>query len=165
MIPVFFLITLIIVFLVTYESRKNARNRKQKLDAFWEKEFKANTTPKQDISTLDFITIPAIISSPSNFLSEEITDYENKLADLSDKKIVNLTDFTNTELKLKYGAPNFPLLSEYDANYLKLVQVLQRYAASLIKAGDMEKATEVLKFGSSIAPDVHYFSNTLAEIS
>ena len=157
MIPVFLSITLILVFLVNYSSKKNGRNRKAQLDAFWARELKANTTRKKDISNIDFITLPDFLSSPSGSVSEEIQDIEKRIADLSEKKIVNFTGKTNTDLKLEYGTANFPLLAEWDSNYIKLVQLMQKYIAALKKEGYDEKADLILNFAREVAPEVNSF--------
>ncbi len=158
-IPVFLGVTLILAFLVNYASNKNKRNRAASLDAFWEREMKANTTRKKDISNIDFITLPDFLSSPTGSLSEEIQDIEARIAEISDKKFVNLSGKTNTDLKLEYGAANFPDLSEWDSNYIKLVQLMQKYIVALRKEGYDEKAQKIVEFAREVAPEVNTFKN------
>ncbi len=158
MIPVFLAITLILVFLVNYSSSKYNRNRKAQLDAFWARELKANTTRKKDISNIDFITIPDFLSSPTGSVSEEIQDIEKRIGDLKEKKIANLSGKTNTDLKLEYGTANFQTLAEWDSNYIKLVQLMQKYIAALRKEGYDEKADLILDFAKKVALEVHSFN-------
>jgi len=150
-------ITLILVFLVNYSSSKSVRNHKEQLDSFWARELKANTTRKKDISNIDFITIPDFLSSPTGSVSEEIKDIEKRIEDLKEKKMVNFSGKTNTDLKLEYGTANFPTLSEWDANYIKLVQLMTKYIDALKKEGYDEKAEQILTFAREVAPEVNRF--------
>ncbi|MCQ2538689.1 MAG: hypothetical protein MJ124_09840 [Lachnospiraceae bacterium] len=153
-----------IVILVNFVSKRAERQNQQTTQAFIEKEQMANTTRKKDISNLDFITIPVCISTPTGLISEEITDTEQQLSALSEKKIVNFTGITNTELKLAYGAPNIDILSEYDNNYLKLVRLLQKYATLLYDNNLKDKAIEVLEFSLSTKSDISASYTLLARI-
>ncbi len=156
-IPVFLAVTLILVVLVNLASSKNKRDREASLNAFWDREMKANTTRKKDISNIDFITIPDFLSSPTGSVSEEIQDIEARISELKEKKMVNFSGKTNTDLKLEYGAANFPLLSEWDSNYIKLVQLMQKYILALRKEGYDEKASQIVTFAREIAPEVNIF--------
>ncbi len=162
--PVFLIVSMILVFLINIVSKRNQRDAEAEERAFIEKEQKANTTRRKDISNLDFITIPPCLSSPSGLLSEEIAETEKQIAALQDKKIVNFTGITNTDLKLTYGAANIDALSEYDNNYLKLVRLIVKYAKQLIDAGLTEKAKEILEFGMSVKTDVSANYTLLAKL-
>jgi len=63
----------------------------------------------------------------------EIKEYHDKIRELADKKIVNFAGYSNTELKLEYGAPNINLLSEYDQNFEDLITLLQEWASLLLQ--------------------------------
>ncbi|MBP5249016.1 MAG: hypothetical protein J6Z46_03325 [Lachnospiraceae bacterium] len=162
--PVFLIISMILVFLINVVSKRNQRDTEAEERAFREKEQRANTTRRKDISNLDFITIPPCLSSPSGLLSEEIAETEKQIAALRDQKIVNFTGITNTDLKLTYGAANIDALSEYDNNYLKLVRLIVKYAKQLIDAGLTEKAKEILEFGVSVKTDVSANYTLLAKL-
>ena len=60
---------------------------------------------------------------------------------------------TNTELKLKYGAPNINILSSADANYTRLVQAISYLAADYMDHEHIEEARELLEYGVSIGTD------------
>ena len=63
----------------------------------------------------------------------EIKEYHDKIRELAGKKIVNFAGYSNTELKLEYGAPNINLLSEYDQNFEDLITLLQEWASLLLQ--------------------------------
>lgn len=164
MIPVFFALLMIVVLIINFGPRKAERESRDATEAFLEKERLSNATHKKDISNLDFITIPACLSTPTGLVSEEIKDTERQISTLSDKKIVNFTGITNTDLKLTYGTANLDTLSEYDNNYMKLVRLLQKYASLLYEEGWKDKAAQVLEFGLSINTDVSATYTLLAQI-
>ena len=87
-------------------------------------------------------------------MTEELADYLHELQDLSDMKIVNLTGYSNTDLKLKYGTANITILSDYDFHYTNLVKLLQKIAELLHDSLEDALAIEVLEFAVSTGTDV-----------
>ncbi|MBQ9765046.1 MAG: hypothetical protein IJW18_02470 [Lachnospiraceae bacterium] len=67
--------------------------------------------------------------------------------ELSEKPIVNLTGLSNTDLKLKYGAGNLDILSEYDENYIELVRTVFEWANRFHELGIDDDCISVLEFG------------------
>ena len=95
---------------------------------------------------------------------EKVQEYKELLTYLSTQPIVNLTGFTNTDLKLEYGTANITPLSQYDQNYTALVRTLQQWAELLMKADLREEAETVLSYAVSIGTDVSHTYYALAEI-
>lgn len=162
--PTVFILPLLIVLWIAYERRRTDRICEEATERFWEKEQRANLTRKKDLSTLDYIKIPVDSLPFPETGKEEITDLQKLLLHLSGQKIVNFTGLTNTELKLRYGAPNLNLLMEYDKNYLELVRTLYRYGKHLRELGLKEEAKTILEYGLSIKTDVSANYTLLAEI-
>lgn len=123
--------------------------------SFWEKEAKANSTRRKPLDTLDYIIIPTK-ELPMYILeeNEEIQSILSTMEALTQKKIVNLTGISNTDLKLQYGAPNLPLLMEYDQNYTLLARTLQKWASVLYEAQYTKEAQTVLEFAMTTKTDV-----------
>ena len=71
---------------------------------------------------------------------------------------------TYTDLKLTYGAPNLPLLSEYDENFTLLISTLQKWASLLYDAGQTAEAQTVLEFAVSAGSDISGSYKLLASI-
>lgn len=163
-IPVFFIMSIFIVFIIQYSVSKSSRSEKKDEEDFLAKERESNMTPRKDLSTLNFITIPADIASKSGDIDQEILACEDELALLSTKKIVNLTGITNTDLKLTYGTANLEFLSEYDNNYIRLARTLNKYGRLLYDAGFHDKAIEVLEFAISTGTDISESYLTLARL-
>lgn len=156
-----------IVFLIwlSYELKKHSRIDRKVTKSFWEKEAEANNTRKQSLDFLDYIVIPyPSFNLTLNADDPLIREFQESLLSLQDKKIVNLTGISNTDLKLKYGAPNLPLLTEYDHNYTLLARTLYRLGESYHKSGHLKEAKELLEFAVSTTTDVSGTYHLLAAI-
>lgn len=164
MIPTFFLITLLLIAWIYYQRSRTNHIRKSEQEAFWEKENRANTTRKKDISSLDYIQIPLESLPFPDTKDEELSETQEKLRFLATQKIVNFTGITNTDLKLAYGAPNIALLTEFDQNYMELVRTLYKYGKLLYEGGRSADAKSVLEYGLAVHTDVSANYTLLAEI-
>lgn len=139
----FFTLTVVFVLILAYYIKKSNRAQEEVERDFWEREQQANHTRKQDISNLNYINIP-LEKIPQNLHSEN----EHLLVELCQKKMLNLTDLTNTEVKLKYGAANLEILTEYEDNYISLLHVLPDYCKELMDCGKTDEARELLLIAS-----------------
>lgn len=139
--------------------RKNSKNQQQFDEEFWRKEQEANNTRRQDLSKLNYITIPI-----DKFPPRLHTSAEQKLHELSTQKIVNLTGITNTELKTTYGVANLELLTEYDENYTVLIATIIAYSKELLEHNDTTTAITLLEYAMSIYADASYIYTTLAKL-
>lgn len=154
-------LTIFIIFLIvlTYHIRKSDSAQAKVQEEFWEKERRSNATRKQDISKLNYITIPL-----EKIPQQLHTSTEDAFFALADKKMLNLTGISNTDLKLQYGTANLPLLSEYDTNFTEMVALLPEYTQELIAAGQEAAARELLEFAVSCNADSRKIYSQLAAI-
>ena len=137
----YFIIILVVIQLYI---KKSDTSQKNNIKKFWEREQKANATRKKDISTLKYIewdtTLP--VKENNTLLSDilknnpEADSAYNKIISVKDKNIINLTEYSNTDLKLKYGILNFKKLSEYDDNFTKFVSMLESLQTDAASAGN-----------------------------
>lgn len=151
--------------LIAYENRKHRKMEEKFEKDFWEREALANNTRKKSLDNLPYITIP-FDTLPMDAMKEDakVAECHTLLTDLSTQKIVNLTGYTNTDLKLSYGAANITCLSEYDQNYTLLARTLQEWAEALYLGGFEEEARCVLEFAVSTGTDVSHSYYLLADI-
>ena len=157
-----FLIFSIVFFFALQRSKRAEKKIEQD---FWERERRSNCTRKKSLDGLNYITIPEeILDMHPTCMTEEIDSCLLDLHDLSSCKIVNLTGWTNTDLKLEYGTANITILSEYDFNYTNLVTALQKLAELLHDGGDDAHAIEVLEFAVSTGTDVSKSYYLLADL-
>lgn len=145
---------------------RNAKRKEQDIDReFWDREQRANFTRKKSIDNLDYITIPEeLLTMKPAIMTEELQSYLDELNGLSSSKIVNLTGYTNTDLKLEYGTANITILSDYDFHYTKLVTLLQKIAELLHDNLEDELTIRVLEFAVSTGTDVSKSYYLLAEL-
>lgn len=155
----------IICILFSYALHSTKRKEQDVDREFWDREQRANFTRKKPLDDLNFITIPAdLLTMEPELTDEEIIGCLKDLNDLSSSKIVNLTGYTNTDLKLAYGTANITILSEYDFHYTKLVTLLQKLAELLHENLEDELAIRVLEFAVSTGTDVSKSYYLLAEL-
>ncbi len=151
--------------LIAYENRKHKKMIEKAEKDFWETEKLANSTRKKSLDSLNYILIP-FEKLPMQILIDNsvVAECHRLLTELSTQKIVNLTGFTNTELKLAYGTANINCLSDYDQNYTLLVRTLQSWAEQLFLAGYEKEAQTILEFSISTNTDVSHSFYLLADI-
>jgi hypothetical protein len=159
-----FSILIIFVLWLFYEIKKSSRIDRIKTEKFWERERLANLSRKTDISELEYISIPVERLPMADTDDPTVNSYRDTIKKLADKKILNLSGLTNTDLKLKYGSANITRLSEYDNNYLILVSILHKWGERLYQNGLAEAALPVLEFAVMCLTDVKRTYQLLAEI-
>ena len=164
----FFASLLVFILVLHHNLNKIDRTQTKEEDAYWKNELSANRTRKKDLDDLVYIDFHAEPFYPVNLLdakscpeffqkNPEVPDILSRFLFLEKQKIVNLTQYSNTDLKYKYGVANLALLTEYDTNYNELITLLQNYGSILEKEGYTAQALTVLEYAVSIGTDI---SNT-----
>lgn len=162
---IIFASTLIVALVIAITLAKNNKQNTAIQQNYWAREREANNTRRKPLDDLDYIKIP-VETFPMELLSNvpKVDDYKQIIQTLSESKIVNFTGINNTELKLRYGAPNIDLLTTYDQNYTLLVRTLQQWAQALYDAGYIDEACHLLEFAVSTGTDVSGTYRLLCEI-
>ncbi len=178
MYPLFASFIIFIIFF-SWSMRRHKNDDPMQNRSFFEKEQEANHTRRKDIEHLDYIQIPEKFLSvlttsriSDSFIKEtmsesdysELHEDHTRLMDLSQKRVLNLTGYSNTELKLQYGVANLAALSEYDQNYTLLVRTLQKLAKKYFDLGYPELSEELLEFALQTNTDITNSYLLLAEI-
>ena len=155
-IPLFAIIIVFVIWL-NLKSHLASRRDEDAKRAFWEREIAANRTRKQPLDQLNYITIP------EDLLPEDVFDTSFAARDAAirirnlreeEAKIVNLTGYTNTDLKMEYGPANLPSLSEYDAHYTAFVTALQEVAKALYDQERFTEACRLLEYEANTGTDI-----------
>ena len=122
-----------------------------------------NTNDTADVRNTDDT---ADVRNTDDAVANEAISEECKeiLRSLSTQKIVNLTGYTNTDLKLSYGTANITCLTEYDQNYTLLVSTLQKWAEALYRGEAKKECRQVLEYAVSIGTDVSHTYFLLADL-
>lgn len=153
-IPVLFITIVLLSLILTLYLSKSSQQSKLENKAFWEKESKANSTRKADISDLDYIQVPLHSLPFSDTSDKELSNLQETIRELSEKPILNLTGISNTDLKFKYGAANMTILSECDNNYTLFVRSLYKWASYLYEHNKRKEAVTVLEYAVECKTDI-----------
>ena len=147
--------TLILAAAIAIASSKSRKNAAAMEQEFWQRERAANNTRRKPLDDLNYIKLPMEIF-PMDLLQDipRVEDYRQIILSLKDQPIVNFTVLSNTDLKLRYGAPNINLLTSYDQNYTLLARTLQQWAQALYDSGFSKEACQLLEFAVSTGTDV-----------
>lgn len=152
-IPVFLLAFICFSAYLAVRRKKQSDRQLEANEAFLERERAANATRKKDISGLDYLPFSADRLPLGTDPDKELASYEAVLKDLSDKKIINLSRYSNTDLKLMYGPANLNSLTEYDDNYHALSSALGSYARRKAAVGQKEDAIAILTYAMELKID------------
>lgn len=147
---------IVMIFIVGYALQRNNATRKYEKNSrlFWERESLANSTRKKPLDGLELITIPLESLPFSNSEDDTIKECEDIVRTLASQDIINLTGISNTDLKLTYGAPNFPYLSRCDQNFTDLARTLNQWAKRLLERNQPDAAQTVLEFAVDCKSDI-----------
>ena len=145
--------------------KKHGRYDEKKQKEYWARECEANSTRKKSLDDLLFISLP-LETFPMNIMAndEQIKEFHETILHLSEEKIVNLTGISNTDLKLKYGVANLPLLTHYDQCYTLLVRTLQNWATLLYEKGYEKECITLLEFAIDTNTDISGTYKLLAKL-
>lgn len=149
---------------LSYELKKAEKKNKKGLKDFLETETLANNTRKQDISDLDFVLFDASSLPEYDGSNKELLAQQKKLLSFEGKQLLNLSAYSNTELKLKYGAANLEVLSTADVNFINFSRELLKYGELLYQEGLKDQALFVLEYGIEIGTDLSRHYSLLADL-
>ncbi|MBD5451637.1 MAG: hypothetical protein HDR25_03245 [Lachnospiraceae bacterium] len=163
----FIIITSFLAFSIVFFFALKRTNRieAERENEFWEREKRANFTRRKSLDGLNYITIPEELLNMKPVAATEALNASIKdLNDLSEYQIVNLTGYTNTDLKLEYGTANITILTDFDLHYTNLVTLLQKLAQQLHESGNDALAISTLEFAVSTGTDVSKSYYLLADL-
>lgn len=162
-ISIFFILGFISL-LIRSSSSKTNKNREDAAKTFWDKERESNFVRKKDISNLPYIIIPMESLPFQDTDNSDINRYQDTIKRLADRKLLNLSSQTNTDLKLAYGAANFPFLMDCDNGYTELIRTLQQWGKALYNSNNLSGARTVLEFAVVCKTDIAASYTLLGDI-
>lgn len=156
----------IVLFLILFKYRLNSIIRQERLqeEEYWRIEQAASLSANKSLEYLSFISIPLERFSFHSSDDTKLSQLEEEIKNLSKEKICNLSGISNTDLKLKYGAKNLGILSEYDQNYSDLVRTLAEWSTRLFELDYDDDAIAVAEYAIECNSDVSKTYTTLAKI-
>ncbi len=163
--PLIFILIISLIIFIAITKKKGVTEAKQKSEDFWNREREANFVRGKDISNLNYIQIPySELPFSEDSTNPELRSVERQLKKLDGQLIIDLSAFTNTDLKLEYGASNFNKLSVADHNYTVLVRSLDKWARLLIEENQTEAAEKVLEYAIDCKTVISTTYKALAEL-
>ena len=153
-IPMIFIIIVILAFLFRHNVSRVFKRDAEREEAFWERETEANNVRKKPLDDLHYITIPINSLPFFSGIDEKLENFQEEIKKLQAEPIVNLSGITNTDLKLKYGAANLPILTKYDQNFIILARTLYQWGTRLHELSYYKEAIQFLEFGIYCKTDV-----------
>ncbi|MCR5303231.1 MAG: hypothetical protein K6E33_01610 [Lachnospiraceae bacterium] len=149
--PILFTVCVLVIILNVVLRRKTPSTDND----FWEREKEADRTAKKSLDEVAFITIDRDLYEDVDDLgNSRMRDALDELKYLSGEEIANMTGYTNTDLKLKYGAANLPRLTRCDANYTALARSLDTLTQGYAHEKMNEQARKYALFAVSTGTDV-----------
>ncbi len=164
--PVVFVLLLTLKHIIDKSGQGMGEDKK----AFLEKESEANFVRRQNIDNLPYIRIKlsrlpiGVYEGDDERIAYDIKTSEEELTALSEKRILNLSGVSNTELKLTYGPANLDALSSYDENFTRLIFNLNRLGLALFEAGLIKESEDTLYYACELGSDIRATYNTLLDI-
>ncbi|MGN0436695.1 MAG: hypothetical protein ACI4D8_08710 [Wujia sp.] len=155
-----FLLVFLIARAITYSNSHVLKAHKE----FIQREAEANSVRRADISNLDYLVLDPDSLPTDIAISCALNDEVNELKSLSKKKILNLSAYTNTDLKLMYGPANLDALSDCDANFTSLIRCLDKIGTTLYCEEKAEAAKAFLSYSIDIGSDITNTYVTLGKI-
>ena len=161
----FFASFVIFIFVLQHNMRKNQKKQEQDESSFWKRESSANDVRKRSLEDLNYVTFSAESFYPlalldhntcGEFLQKnpEVKEILSRFLFLENQKMVNLTEFSNTDLKFKYGVANLNTLTEYDTNYNEFITLLHTYGNIFMNNGYSSQALRIFEYAISIGSDI-----------
>lgn len=148
----FFGLFLIFLIWFTYERRKADRQSVYSDETFWEHEKRASHTPTANIENLDYITLDtSVIPAPREDDPTELTEALEGILSLKDCRMLDLSAYTNTDLKLKYGTFNFTVLAKADADFSALIEGCDKAGDILAELNRYDEAYRLVKYAADLS--------------
>ncbi len=133
--------------------RNNVRSRKIR-DEFWERERSSYKAPSRPTDDLESVTFPEDLPLDIDTGDPVLSESQGILKNLSRERIINLSNITNTDIRLSYGKDNLPELSRADARYITLLRALNTLASGYIRLGYKEEGKKLLTFALDAGSDL-----------
>lgn len=143
--PVFLLLVLLFLVWFTYERKKSSRASDERTKNFWERERSASFVPRQSTDDIPFVHLSADLI-PDDSDDEELSHSCAILRGLVDRPVADLSELSNTDLKLRYGTGNFTMLSAADSDYSAMYSAIAECCERLTLTGRNEEAYRLLSF-------------------
>ncbi len=162
--PIFLICIIVFVIWLRVKLKQNHSDYSEKNTAFWAREEQANFVRRQDISSLPYLKVPEDALPFIEPIDETEQQLQKEVKECAARKMLNLSGYTNTDLKEKYGFANLEELSNCDQNFLYFIHALNKWGKYLYEHEDFARTKEIMKYSLSIGSDISNVFITLGNI-
>lgn len=132
--PSIFIIFVIALFVFQHHLRKNMKVEDKAKDEFWRKEQASLVVRKKEISPEDYL-VPDISKLSFNIPEAvepgdelQLKQLIKRIKELSTHDMMNFSDLTNTDIRIKFGTANQSIITENEYTYNNFLKALASYA-------------------------------------
>jgi hypothetical protein len=163
--PTIFAFFAIVLLLLNFRLKRLTREEHKAKVAFWQKERESLSVRKQSFSLDDYIH-PDITRLQFPIL--ELEGYDQLLFDsltkkidaLSRKDMMNFSQLTNTEIRLRFGTANQTVIENNEHNYTSFIKALAEYGKLMEQHGEFNEAKNAFEICIALHSEYsqHYLS-------
>ncbi len=165
--PVFFICFIVFIIWFRVKMRKSNSTISEENKSFWERENQANFARTRDISTLDYLSVAdgeLPFSTSATSLDEREAELEQRVRETSQRKMINLAAYSNTDLKEQYGVANLEELSNCDQNFLFFIRALANWGTYLYEKKEYARSRQIMEYSHTIGSDISSVYTVLGNI-
>jgi len=169
-IPTIFILFLIFLFIFHHNLKKTEKLTAIKRKEFWENEEKSMFSRKSQIEDTNYIVpdISGVKHNNKEYFAElghpELFKYQELIFSLSKEPMLNLSNMSNSEIRLKYGIANFSHIEACENNYNRLIKAIYLLGKGYFDLENYSEAISVLEAGIKINSDISDHILLLAEL-
>ncbi|MGN0438241.1 MAG: hypothetical protein ACI4F4_06910 [Lachnospiraceae bacterium] len=155
---ILFIPAVIIFAWVIQHNVKKKGSDKENISSYLKRDNEANFARRKDISQLPYIQIPfdklpLDITLNDVNMQSKISEYQKNIKNMAETKMLNLSGYSNIELKETYGPANLELLSQYEGNYNQYIRTLSLYAECIYEEFPAQ-AVQICEYCLAIGTDI-----------
>lgn len=164
MIPLFLVTFIVFIIWFRVKMKQNNSTTSEENTAFWERERQANFVRKKDISQLERLSVDLSTLPFTDNPDEREAELAAAVRKNAGTKMMNLSGYSNTDLKEQYGTGNLDELTQWDQNFMYFVRSLNQWGVYLCKIKDYSRSKLVMEYSVEIGSDISTVYTTLGEI-
>ena len=136
--PIFLICIILFTIIIRVKLKRSDSASSAANENFWEREHQANFARAKDITTLDYINTPDDLLPFGDTTDERELDLQKQVQNCLSTKMLNLSQYTNTDLKEQFGIANLEALSDYDQNFLTFSHALNNWGVYRYEQKDFD---------------------------
>lgn len=164
MIPLFLVTFIVFIIWFRVKMKQNNSTISEEDQTFWERERKSNFIRKKDISHLELLNVEMDSLPFAETPDEQELELEAAVRKYAAAKMLNLTGYSNTDLKEQYGTGNLDELTDWDQNYMYFIRALSQWGSYLYQKKDFTRSKTVMEYSVKIGSDISTVYSILGEL-